>query len=695
MDPEEGSGYLRSGSKSSGEVSDPGDNPSTSTFAFPYPTLPSHKRRHPAASPSNPPSKRQKGPFNARYLSLLNSEISNATPGSQFSSSPNPQPPSSPPSSPPLEPSQLGAIPWTSTEKTAFFTALSRLGRDNASAIASRIGSKSVLEVQQYQSLLSAAARARDSDAGKRVRMAQAPDIPAAAELSTELNLALERAADGIAERQEAHEQAVEQARWGAGLWLVTGPIARILELRFRDAATRRSASVSDSAPNLRSNPDPDARPGSGDIETETASDPLPPFAELFHLRNWLWLSERVFMNSTVVPDGNWRSVSGGVGMSGEENDTPSIRATALADFHLLAVSVTRRLVCATLFVAGSRVRAKQGGSSGGRGRRIRTKAVVKARDVQAALASVGMKENSREFWAKAARRLRLDVYDNDDDDEGEGESEDEDGQWEGGESHTAAAEYGAVLGEGEEETDIDIDTVSEHNDSQEEEDDINDEHISDTASEPNTMSYDEVEAALGFPNPNHHPPSHNSQSPQSLESPYDISSSSTAEFSDTEAEQEATLIKPSDESDADDTEIDTESVARDLHEATTYAALPYTYVGTTRGRQALRLRIQAEHQLEAAADRVDAQVGAREEARLWGLLRGDKDKDKGEEGGGLRREMEEMADEYEDRKASMPALKPKLSARKSGLEDLGGGDWRDHTTYYSEWEFAQGDRTT
>ena len=89
--------------------------------------------------------------------------------------------------------------------------------------------------------------------------------------------------------------------------------------------------------------------------------------------------------------------------------------ATTFEDFHSLAVSITKRLVQTTIFLSLLRIKAKKE-------LRPSTRETVRAQDVEAAVASLGMNANSRQFWKKCARRLRLEVHEEppDRDDEGE-----------------------------------------------------------------------------------------------------------------------------------------------------------------------------------------------------------------------------------------------------------------------------------
>ncbi|KAI1403369.1 hypothetical protein F4819DRAFT_451217 [Hypoxylon fuscum] len=577
------------------------------------------RRRRPQGLPFTvPPLKRQKGIFYTQYLELFNEDIRNAADETTQD-----------PENVLLKHAQIGSVTWSAAEKQTFFSALSRLGRDNIDAIASKIGTKSALEVRQYIVLLDEAERARRKDDGKRRRALRLVEIPAAVELSTELCLSLEAAADSLALRQEAYESSLEQKRW-ASRWLITPSLVIVLEHHIHQPQFRQELLT-----NL-------------------------PFVELFSLRNWLKLSDRVFMNSFVVPDGNWRYVS---------EDPPSMRATALADFYALTLSITRRLVSASLFIAHTRIRAKQAGD-----RRHRTRAVVRTKDVQAAIASVGMKENSKEFWARAARRLRLDVY-NDYEERGKSKPV------------TAEDDDDDDLSE-EIEEDFDDPNDLEYVDDVSEDEGMNEDLIEepdevDDANEPNAMSYNEVEAALGFPTSTSKPtePSCDLPDESSSSSSSEDESQHATDNEDDEGEnpENQPLIKTEDQdedilmadSDYDyDATIDLAAVRQDLHEALTYSAIDF--VDTARARQTLEHRIREELRLEAEADRFDVQASAREEAELRNMLSGN---DEVEEFGKGRREAT-----------------PKAGHKRSGLVDL-GGNWRDYTEYYSEWEFE--DHTT
>ncbi|KAK4644410.1 hypothetical protein QC761_304560 [Podospora bellae-mahoneyi] len=308
----------------------------------------SNPKKRSLSTTSPRPLKRRKPPppFRPAYLDLLNEDIVSAS--TKF------LPP--PPSFPPLSDSQHGLAYWTETEKILLFESLSRLGPSNPLAISQRLKTKSELEVSAYISLLKSSAGGSDP--------IPVSDIPSAVELSPALCLALEDASDAVATKQLTHERTLESNKWGPAHWLITPQ-------------------------NIE--------------EIERDPDPKMLFHPLFRLRTWLKLSERVFMNSRVE-DYNYRT------FLPEKGQKPGIRATALEDFYSLVVSLTRRLVATSIFMAEERIDQKRKSAYPEISRR------VWKGDVKAALLAVNMPSPARKerekFWGEAARRLRLNVVD-------------------------------------------------------------------------------------------------------------------------------------------------------------------------------------------------------------------------------------------------------------------------------------------
>ncbi|KAH7145754.1 hypothetical protein B0J13DRAFT_443009 [Dactylonectria estremocensis] len=288
--------------------------------------------------------KRHKGVFNTEYLELLNGDIEDAARRVYvFNDEDN-------------EPSQLGLTVWSPLEKKLFFESIGRLGQGDLSSIASRIGTKSEVEVHHYLSVLKRVQLMRQRE-GLRPAI-EFSEYPAAVELSQPLCHALDEAADAVSVRQERKEEQREESKWGQ-CWNITPQLAQKID----------NGEIVPEGPNLA-------------------------FTGVLNTQNWLRLSERIFMNSSI-PSDNWSFI---------DNHRPSMWATTFEDFHSLAVSVTRRLVQTTIFLSMSRIRAKKELIPS-------TRDIIRRQDVEAAIASLGMTSNSQTFWLKSARRLRLEVY--------------------------------------------------------------------------------------------------------------------------------------------------------------------------------------------------------------------------------------------------------------------------------------------
>ena len=305
--------------------------------------LPPRSKRKAVKPASEIRAKRLKSWYNSEYRDLLNVDIKDAV--ARFTDE----------YKEPAKASQVGCSVWTVEEKDFFFSALSRLGRDDVRGIASRIETKSEIEVQEYIQLLHEALMATSS------KLLGITDLPAAIEISEECCSVLERAGDALAIRQERAEEDSELSKWD-DLWLLNSEVSGLLQ-REND---RKEVEECLSAVNL------------------------------FVLGNWLELSRRIFMNSNNEEE-NWENFT-------ESEETPAIRATAFEDFHSLAVSVTKRLISATLFCTMSRQRAMASN--------LTKHADVNEDDVEAAVRILGLKLDSRDFWIGCARRCNLRVFD-------------------------------------------------------------------------------------------------------------------------------------------------------------------------------------------------------------------------------------------------------------------------------------------
>ncbi|OGM50832.1 hypothetical protein ABOM_000632 [Aspergillus bombycis] len=262
---------------------------------------------------------------------------------------------------------QAGIVSWAPKEKEIFFNVLDRKGKDGIRDIASAIGTKSELEVQEYLRLLHRRLEWQHMKE-QHSRAIVLGDVPAAEEVSSEccdvldeyskLLVLKEQQDEDVAGRQTHHD-----------LWIIDRDKAELVEeLESQDQKSTPSSSV-----------------------YHTAS--------LLNIPRWIRLSERLFMNfgGTRLED-NWVNIA----YAGE---APAITADALAEFYTLTVSVTRRLIQSTLFFAMSRLRnMRDTGNSKAK--------VVKPRDVRTALDVLQMKRDGFDYWAGVARRCCLDVSD-------------------------------------------------------------------------------------------------------------------------------------------------------------------------------------------------------------------------------------------------------------------------------------------
>lgn len=264
-----------------------------------------------------------------------------------------------------LQESQIGVTLWSPKEKRAFFSSLARKGRQDIRGIATDIGSKSESEVYVYSDLLCKAAA--DRQIYEPTKNSLDPSkLEAALEVGEDCCAALDLAAEALSGLQQIEEERSERKRH-KDLAILTPRIARWVER--------------------------------GMVGPEEGKDEVSqqiPAASLLNLMNFLALSKRYFMNS-VVAQNNWRSYSA------RKHESPSIMYTAFSDFQALSISITHRLVQSSLLLAMSRRRA-----SG----HYTPRSHVRRRDVIAALNVLGMKINARSFWARAARRCKLRVYD-------------------------------------------------------------------------------------------------------------------------------------------------------------------------------------------------------------------------------------------------------------------------------------------
>ena len=269
-----------------------------------------------------------------------------------------------------LKSSQIGISTWSASEKSLFFNNLARKGRDDICGIATAIGTKTEPEVQTYLLLLDEASTKQKIYSPTESLPGQI-GIPAASELSEACEYSLENAADALAILQQKDDEKAEKQKHGKQ-WRLTPKHGEIANRRLRR-----------------------------DQHSEAqGSEPIPE-ANLLNLENFFPLTKLFYMNSTD-PEYHWQTYAV------DRDERPSIFYTAFSDFHNLVLSVTRRLVRSAIFFAMSRLRAKDGS-------RVKAHRQVRREDVIAAINVLGMKKDRHEYWARLARRCKLNVYEADD----------------------------------------------------------------------------------------------------------------------------------------------------------------------------------------------------------------------------------------------------------------------------------------
>ena len=285
-----------------------------------------------------------------------------------------------------LPPSQIGTSFWTSSEKHRLFAAIQSLGPGNLQALATAIGTKAEPEIKAYILLLQEGVRELET---KTVQQFGPGDVSAAIETEPDSLKAEELVATAIEKRSRTIEEAIEKKQWGEESWLIDDDVAASLETRHgsSNGETTKDDDVEDSrheAPHITS-------------DDERSDEGLIASTELLNAATLLQLSRSLFMNS-IDPAMNWQTLS----QEEASDQRPSIRRTAFDDFYNLVVSLTRRLMQASIFQALSRLRASS---------ESRLLPYVNGFDVAAARETMGLKTQRPEYWVDAVKRCGVEVY--------------------------------------------------------------------------------------------------------------------------------------------------------------------------------------------------------------------------------------------------------------------------------------------
>lgn len=311
----------------------------------------------------------------------------------------------------PLPPSQIGASYWTLTEKEAFFAKLASCGPGELLDLSGAVGSKSASEVKLYLQLLQEGAVEVNATLHPRDGF-QLAHAPAAVDVGASCESALESAADALALRVEQQDVVAEKERFDER-WLIDEDTAAMLDDEY-EAQNAHLLNIDDSSDDVPAGAD--GRTSQSVLSTNPiANDDLPhptsdgasntsvPSAHLLSPSSFLQLSASIFMNGPPGTGANWRDQPPS---PSHPSGTPAIYYTAFDDLHTLAISLTRRLVSASIFQAMTRLRANDTARSN-----QRPVPVVSAVDVRTAVDIVGMKTDSRVYWAKLPRRYQVAVY--------------------------------------------------------------------------------------------------------------------------------------------------------------------------------------------------------------------------------------------------------------------------------------------
>lgn len=293
----------------------------------------------------------------------------------------------------PLGESRVGASVWTRGEKEVFFGSLTRYGFDDLPRIARSLDSKSELEVRSYLLALQDGLQDEPISSGAASKFSRV-HFPAAREVGSECEAALEVAANVAARSAEDEAARTERKRFGDA-WLIDAGSPEAMDSEEEASAGERPSGTSD--------------------EQRPATTPTTAAADLLDTSMLLQLSRSLFMNGPADGPWNYRTVellgqepegSPQILASGDaqaETPTePAIFCSALLELQSIARTVTQKLVHATLFQATSRLRAKDDRSPA---------PVVLASDVYVAAEILGLRRDWKTYWAKLPRRTGLEVY--------------------------------------------------------------------------------------------------------------------------------------------------------------------------------------------------------------------------------------------------------------------------------------------
>ncbi|KAH9812634.1 RNA polymerase I-specific transcription initiation factor rrn5 [Teratosphaeria destructans] len=289
-----------------------------------------------------------------------------------------------------IGPSQIEASHWTAAEKDALFRKLTICGPGDLHSLSAAVGSKSEAEINVYLKLL------QDGIAEARATVpselnASATDAPSAYEVSPFCEAGLESAADSLSGRLAKSDAQAEQDRYG-DYWLIDATLADEIEQDLESSEIPAGAGDGQ-----------DAEVARPDLGTRSADSAPFESASLLRPTTFLQLSYNIYMAGTPGDDSRWYASGENV----DDPDEPAMFRSAFEDFYNVAVSITRRLVQATIFQTMTRLRASDGSRMA-----WTPEPLVREKDVKTAIDILGMNGHAwSTYWARLPRRQGLIVY--------------------------------------------------------------------------------------------------------------------------------------------------------------------------------------------------------------------------------------------------------------------------------------------
>lgn len=280
---------------------------------------------------------------------------------------------------PALGTSQLGMSTWSAQEKSTLFEALEKHGAGDLPRLTRAVRTKSQYEIQGYLSLLQKGLAMQNNSAPQKGILLN--DIPASVEVAVDCEVALNAAADALSSRVEKQEQLAARTKLGDD-WLIDKEAAEAEDQSYDQALAAESEVVKDV-------------PTSDD--ERLSSD----HAHLLRSSAFLQLSRNIFMNNCEHKEWNWHHID----LITDASDEPAIFRRAWENLHALTISLTRRLVQASIFQAMTRLRASDSTRAD-----WTPLAAVREIDVRSAMELLNMGPDWHDYWARVARSCRLSV---------------------------------------------------------------------------------------------------------------------------------------------------------------------------------------------------------------------------------------------------------------------------------------------